>query len=72
MSAFESPRSAPFGAISTFRAVSFFERLVDGLAAWKSKRATEAALLALSDKQLADIGLYRGQIAEIAHRLAQR
>ncbi len=72
MSVSPSSRPAPFGAVATFRVVTVFERLVDGIEAWRSRRATETALAALSDKQLTDIGLARGDIAAVAHDLARR
>jgi len=36
------------------------------LKTWKEQRTTRAALNALSDWQLHDVGLYRGRIDEIA------
>ena len=51
------------GAITIFNVISGFERAVARLFAWRNARATEMALLKLSDPQLADIGLHRGEIA---------
>lgn len=67
-----STRAIPLGAVSTLRLVSFVERAIDGFAAWRSARATAEALNELSDKQLADIGLSRGEIVEVAETLAAR
>ena len=72
MSVTDTTRSAPLGAVSTFGVVSLFERAVDAFVAWRSARATADALAELSDKQLADIGLHRGDIADVAEPLAQR
>ncbi len=38
--------------------------------AWRNARATEKALRSLSDKQLNDIGLHRGEIIAVAEDLA--
>ncbi|MBA3324709.1 MAG: DUF1127 domain-containing protein [Rhodobacteraceae bacterium] len=72
MSVTYANRSVPLGATSTFRVVSLFERAADAFAAWRNARATAVALADLSDKQLADIGLSRGEIAEVAETLAHR
>lgn len=62
MAAFETTRPAPFGAISVFRAVQFVSDAIEGLAAWKDARITRQALSKLSDRELDDIGLCRGDI----------
>lgn len=72
MSVTQSTRSVPLGAVSTFGVVSLFERAFDAFTAWRSARATAVALAELSDKQLADIGLRRGEIVDVAEKLAQR
>lgn len=72
MSVIETTRPAPLGSITTFRVVSFLERVVDAFVAWRSARATAVALSDLSDQQLADIGLVRGQIDDVADALARR
>lgn len=73
MSAFETDtaRPVPLGAVTTFRLVSIFVRALDGLASWRNARATDKALRELSDRQLSDIGLHRGEIAEVAEDLAR-
>lgn len=71
MSVIETPRPLPMGAITTFRFVSVAERVIEAFVAWRNTRATEAALMKLSDKQLSDIGLLRGQISEVAEDLAR-
>jgi uncharacterized protein YjiS (DUF1127 family) len=72
MSVIETTRPAPLGSITTFRIVSGLERIVDAFVAWRSARATAVALSDLSDQQLADIGLVRGQIDDVADALARR
>lgn len=72
MSVTEINRPVPLGAASTFGVVSLFERAWDAFTAWRSARATAVALADLSDKQLADIGLSRGEIVDVAEQLAHR
>ncbi len=76
MSAFDitpaTARQVPLGSITTFRVVSTFERAFDALSAWRNARANQKALRALSDRQLNDIGLHRGEIADVAEALARR
>lgn len=73
MSVYETTvQPLPHGSVATFRVVSFFESLVDRVAAWHSARVTARELNALSDAQLADVGLARGQIEELAGELAGR
>lgn len=62
MATVETTRSAPFGAISTHRAVQGFGRVFASVAAWNDTRVTRAALGKLSDRELDDIGLCRGDI----------
>lgn len=47
---------------------SLFNKLIDRFVAWKETRATQRALSALSDHELADIGLGRGDIDGAAAR----
>jgi len=62
MAAYVTTRPAPFGAISTFRFVQFIGTAVAGLAAWNDARVTRKALQGLSDRELEDIGLCRGDL----------
>ncbi len=62
MAAVETTRPAPFGAITTYRAISAVSRALRAVAAWNDARATRSALGKLSDRQLDDIGLCRGDI----------
>lgn len=44
---------------------SVFSRMISGFKAWNELRLTRKALNALSDRELADIGLHRSEIAQI-------
>lgn len=62
MAAVETTRPAPLGAITTYRAVNALSNVVAVFAAWNDARATRNALSKLSDRELDDIGLCRGDI----------
>lgn len=62
MAAYESSRAAPFGAISIFRFVQFVSEISANLRAWNDARVTRNALGRLSDRELDDIGLCRGDL----------
>jgi len=62
MAATQTTRPAPFGAISIFRAVQAVSRLLAAIATWNDARITRKALSKLSDRELDDIGLCRGDI----------
>ena len=73
MSVYETtPRPLPLGTITTHRVVSAIESLLADVRAWRAARATASALRDLSDAQLADIGLHRGAIPNVAGTLARR
>jgi uncharacterized protein YjiS (DUF1127 family) len=65
MAAYETPRTAPFGAISIFRAVQNISAVMTAVANWNDARVTRKALSKLSDRELDDIGLCRGDIERI-------
>lgn len=65
MAAIATSRPAPFGAITTYRAITAFGTLFGGLAAWNDARVTRKALSKLSDHELDDIGLCRGDVEMI-------
>jgi uncharacterized protein YjiS (DUF1127 family) len=67
----ETTRAVPLGAVTTFHAVSLVQHALDAFTAWRNARATEKALFRLSDQQLGDIGLARGEIASVAEDLAR-
>ena len=62
MAAIVTSRAAPFGAITTFRFFQFFSSLYIAVANWNDARVTRNALGKLSDRELDDIGLCRGDI----------
>jgi uncharacterized protein YjiS (DUF1127 family) len=62
MAAVETTRPAPFGAITTYRAISGLSNAARVLSAWNDARMTRNALNKLSDRELDDIGLCRGDI----------
>jgi uncharacterized protein YjiS (DUF1127 family) len=65
MAAVETTRPAPFGAITTYRALNGLSNVVSTLSAWNDARVTRNALNKLSDRELDDIGLCRGDIEAI-------
>ena len=65
MAAYETSRAAPFGAIAIFRFVQSVSDKAAALAAWNGARVTRNALAKLSDRELDDIGLCRGDIEVI-------
>jgi uncharacterized protein YjiS (DUF1127 family) len=65
MAAYETTRTAPFGAITTFRIVQMFGNVFAALSAWNDARVTRNALGRLSDRELDDIGLCRDDINRI-------
>lgn len=62
MAAIQTTRPAPFGAIATYRAVSFVSAALASVQAWNDARVTRKALSKLSDRELDDIGLCRGDV----------
>ncbi len=52
-----STHAAPFGAITTFRAIHAVETAINSLIAWDANRQTNKELNALTLRQLDDIGL---------------
>ena len=67
MAAVETTRPAPYGAITTFRAINAVTNVFGALAAWNDARVTRNLLNKLSDRELDDIGLNRGDIERIAY-----
>lgn len=63
MAASVTSAAAPFGAISIFRSVQFVTEAAGAFAAWNNARITRRSLSKLSDRELDDIGLCRGDIA---------
>ena len=72
MAAINHTGTAPFGAISIYRAVSAFDGLLAALRRWNSARVTSKELRRLSGHQLEDIGVNPGDIPTFAWDLAAR
>ena len=62
MAAYETSRTTPFGAITVYRMVQSVTRTAEALKAWNSARITRKSLNRLSNRELDDIGLCRGDI----------
>jgi uncharacterized protein YjiS (DUF1127 family) len=62
MATYETSRTAPLGAITVFRMVQSVSATAAALQAWNSGRVTRKALSRLSNRELDDIGLCRGDI----------
>lgn len=65
MAAYETSRAAPMGAVSIFRTVQVFNGVFHAVAGWNNARVTRNSLSKLSDRELDDIGLCRGDIEMI-------
>lgn len=65
MAAVETTRPAPFGAITTYRAINGLSNVALAFQSWNDARVTRKTLNKLSDRELDDIGLCRGDIADI-------
>ena len=65
MAAFATTRKAPFGAVNTYRFFQFFGALFAAVVEWNDARVTRATLERLTDRELDDIGLNRGDITLI-------
>ncbi len=72
MSAYEYKNAVPLGAITTFRLTNLAEQGYKAVRTWRKSRATRNSLAKLSDRELSDIGLIRGDIDLVAERLARR
>lgn len=65
MANYETSRTAPLGAITVFRLVQSVGNVASTIQAWNSARVTRKALSRLSNRELDDIGLCRGDIDQI-------
>jgi uncharacterized protein YjiS (DUF1127 family) len=57
MTTITATNAAPFGAITTFRAIHAVETAINSLIAWNANRQTYKALSTLTLRELDDIGL---------------
>lgn len=62
MAAVETTRPAPLGAVTTYRAINALSNAATAFQAWNDARVTRNALSKLSDRELDDIGLCRGDV----------
>ncbi|WP_172292507.1 DUF1127 domain-containing protein [Pseudoruegeria sp. HB172150] len=67
MASFDSARPSVDGR-STVRPTGFFGQMVGICAAWNDARVTRNALSRLSDHELDDLGLSRGDVDAITRR----
>jgi uncharacterized protein YjiS (DUF1127 family) len=65
MAAVETTRPAPYGAVTTYRAINALSNVALAFQSWNDARVTRKALNKLSDRELDDIGLCRGDIEHI-------
>ena len=68
MSSFETSSVAPFGAVTLYRFVQSVGVVVQGVQAWNSARITRKSLNRLTNRELDDIGLCRGDIDLIGRK----
>lgn len=68
MAATDFNRSASGSASVANRVSNYFSNLVGTFVAWNEARVTRSSLNALSDRELEDIGLTRGDINDVAAR----
>ena len=62
MAIFETSRPVSVIAVAAFRVVQFFEHRLEALRSWNFARETDRTLRSLSDHELNDIGIIRGEI----------
>ena len=58
-------KPAPFGAITTYRAIKALEAVKTSFVAWNTKRTTYKELSALSVRELDDIGITRADVENL-------
>lgn len=68
MAIFETSRPVSAIAVAAFRVVQFFEHSLEALRSWKIARETNRALRSLSERELNDIGIIRGEIGTISRQ----
>ena len=65
-----APKLGSFESVAS-QAVSFVKSTVSSVILWEQNRRTRNTLSKLSDHELDDIGLTRGDIDELAFRIAR-
>tara|TARA_R110002049_G_scaffold23781_5_gene84602 strand:- start:54290 stop:54508 length:219 start_codon:yes stop_codon:yes gene_type:complete len=66
MAAFDTTRTAYGTSSAVYRIVAFFGDMTASVIAWNDSRVTRKALASLTDRELDDIGLIRGDIDHVA------
>ncbi|MEM6939649.1 MAG: DUF1127 domain-containing protein [Pseudomonadota bacterium] len=72
MATFDTSRTTYGAASASSRSLSVFARFMSAFRAWNEARMTRNALSALSDRELEDIGLVRGDIDNMVEATAKR
>jgi uncharacterized protein YjiS (DUF1127 family) len=62
MAIYQNSNAQPFGAVAIFRATNVIENVVGKAINWNQARVTKNELSKLTARELADIGLTRGDI----------
>ncbi|MEP3636553.1 MAG: DUF1127 domain-containing protein [Paracoccaceae bacterium] len=68
MAAFDTTRPVYGSASIAGQFASFFTLVMDKVISWNDARMTRKTLLGLSDRQLEDIGLIRGDVDAMTNR----
>ncbi len=68
MAAIDTSRTAIGSASVANRVSAYLFALINNIVEWNDARVTRKALSALSDRELEDIGLIRGDIESVATR----
>lgn len=66
MASFDTSRTAYGSATAVSSIAAFFAGIFASVVAWNDARVTRAALASLSNRELEDIGLVRGDIDYVA------
>ena len=66
MAAIDTPRATLASSAVADRSGTFLSRFTGALKGWNDTRLTRKALYALTDRELDDIGLTRGEIEGVA------
>ena len=71
MAIIDTPRAPAIGHLNTGVLGNFYSSTFGAVLAWYDRRATRNELSALSDRDLADLGVHRSQVRSIAWQAAQ-
>ncbi|MGB3243811.1 MAG: DUF1127 domain-containing protein [Sulfitobacter sp.] len=67
MAAFDTSRTAYGSNAAVSFVSSFFSNMLASVVSWNDARVTRKALSGLTDRELEDIGLIRGDIDNVGH-----